>query len=412
MNLAVGKLPRPAPGEFRFVTKAIQIEPREEGEPRRFKMIASSTVVDEGGDEIKMAALEQLRDDFSRGLNIFTDHVHKVDNVFGRSDTATILNSGETDPKTGAPIFDLHVAGVVNEPDPRMVRLADSIDGGYVTFGASIGARVTNHKKNKAGGMDIYGIQGKEASLVGIPMNQRSWTYKAAKAAKSLDDAPPPDEDDEEEEEAPTEPDTSVPGVEAAPETPEEAEKALNTETGAALQRQDLEGPKKTNKGMCPDCGGDHDAEGCDNPYHTQKSEGLAEEGESVTEAVESDGQESAEADEPAETPETASAESTETDPADEQKALVFEEADVVVLAMKARDLAQAVVDRDAEIETLKAENTRLTAENEAASQVIERLMAQPLRRKTIEPAITKHLPSILAPEVRNLLTRTAGDEG
>src|SRR5258708_5688133 len=117
-------------------------------------MIVSSTVVDQGNDEIKMSALEDLKTAFSGGLNIFTDHDHRVDNVFGRTDTAEIRPSGEKDPKTGYPIYDLHVAGIVNEPNPRMAQLADTIDGGYATFGASIGARLREHKKNKAGGYD------------------------------------------------------------------------------------------------------------------------------------------------------------------------------------------------------------------------------------------------------------------
>ena len=483
---AAKKAPPLAPGEFRFITKAVQIEPPSESGKRRFKMIASSTVVDMGKDEIKLSALHDLEVAFKRGLNIFTDHDHTVDNVFGRTDTAQIMDSGEKDAKTGAPIYDLHVAGVVNEPDPRMVRLADSIDGGYVTFGASIGAVVKEHQRNKAGGMDIYHLDGKEASLVGIPMNQRSWTYKAAKAAEALDAAELDDED--------------------------ETEKSLDTETGDALIREDIEGPKsKADK--CPTCGRGHGAMDCPDAYHTQKSvskgdlsaaarnnlddsdfacpekrkypindeahvraalsrvgdpsndqcgrdkiiaaarrmgigdhKGMADD-ELVTWAVQAfpadqivddafiikteinpdaaidsgaeeispeivDGQAS-ESSAP-ETPETASADEAvpdESDPAAAQKAFSFETEDVVTLVKHARDLAVAVNDRDAEIETLKAERDSLATENEVAKQVIEKMMALPLRAKTagyVED-LSKRLPKFLAPEVKDFLTKDAG---
>lgn len=400
--LAVKKAPPLALGEFRFLTKAVEIDKADgEGAKRRFRMIASSTVVDEGKDEIKMSALEDLRDAYAQGRNVFTDHEHKVDNVFGRTDQAVIQDSGERDPKTGAPIFDLHVAGVVNEPSPRMVQLADSIDGGYVTFGASIGARVKEAKRNKAGGMDIYRLDGKEVSLVGIPMNQRGWTYKgslvdrAVKAAERVGEGFLDDGDDDDEIEA-TKAEVIV--GEAGPETV----KALDTTEGDALVREDVEGPK-----TCPDCAGAHDAIGCENTYHTQKSAAVAD---PVT--VTADGQESesepaeAVAAEPPETPEPASAVE------DTDKSFAFETTDVIELALKARELAQAVNDRDEQIVTLKAENDRLTSENEEARQAIGKMLAMPLRARTaaVVTDFTRRVPDFLAPEVKAFLTKTAGD--
>ena len=93
MDLTTTKAAKLPPGEFKFITKAVEIEkaaPAEDGQigPRRFKMIASSTVVDQSGDEIKMSALQDLAGSFQRGQNVFTDHDHKVRNVFGRTDFA------------------------------------------------------------------------------------------------------------------------------------------------------------------------------------------------------------------------------------------------------------------------------------------------------------------------------------
>lgn len=376
MNVkSAAKAPPLAPGEFRFITKAVQMDAPGEDGRRRFKMIASSTIVDEGKDEVKLSALHDLEGAFSRGLNIFTDHNHTVDNVFGRTDKAQIMDSGMKDAKTGAPIYDLHIAGVVNEPDPRMVRLADSIDGGYVTFGASIGARVTEHQRNKAGGLDIYHLDGKEASLVGIPMNQRSWTYKAAKAAVALDAAASEDLDEDEDEAVEPVAEATKAGPVVMGEAGPEAVTVIKTDIADVTTSID-----------------------------TAESDDAAD----STSPEITDGQES---ESPPETPETASeteADSDTSDPAIEQKAFEFEAADVVTLAMKARDLAQAVTDRDDEITTLKAERDALATENGIAKQVIEKMLAQPLRAKTagyVED-LSKRLPDFLAPEVRDFLTK------
>ncbi len=413
MNVKLAaKAPPLAPGEFRFITKAVQIEPSDGGK-RRFKMVASSTVVDEGKDEVKLSALHDLEQAFKRGLNIFTDHEHKVDNVFGRTDTAQIMDSGVKDAKSGAPIYDLHIAGVVNEPDPRMVRLADSIDGGYVTFGASIGARVLEHQRNKAGGMDIYHLDGKEASLVGIPMNQRSWTYKAAKAAEALDAAAIEDDDEDD----------------------EPAAKALDTSAGDPLIRQDLDGPKeKADK--CPTCGKDGDAGECSDDYHTAKSAsvttGITTKTDEIDTSIPTDTAESDDAaaetspetedgqasESAPETPETASPEDEDdanvSDTPTEEKAYAFESDDVFKLATHARDLAQTVSDRDDEITALKAERDTLAEENDLAKQVIEKMVTMPLRSKTagyVEDTLVKRLPSFLAPEVKDYLSKNASGD-
>jgi hypothetical protein len=416
--------------------------------------------------ERKMSALEDLRAAFSGGLNIFTDHEHKVDNVFGRSDSAEIRASGEKDPKTGAPIYDLHIAGFVNTPNPRMAQLADSMESG-ITFGASIGARLREHKRNKAGGFDIHHLEGKEASLVGIPMNQRSWTYKSAligravSAAERLGDNEIDDDDDEDETEKSAgslstaahvraalsrvaDPDNDQSGRDeiiaaarrmgigdhkglndddlvtwASIEYPsvditkdDDGEevfivKALDTTEGDPLIRQDLEGPKEEKSDMCPDCGNSHeDAGDCGNSFHTLKS---ADEADIHTHDSPADGQESgsAEADTP-ETPETASAAEDE----DAEKAFTFEAEDVIVLAKKARDLAQMVNDRDAEIEVLKAERDRLASENEDAKSALEKIVAMPLRRKAVyaTKSLSDRLPDYFAPEVKEFLTKSAGE--
>jgi hypothetical protein len=180
--------------KFSIVTKALSGGTDESGK-RRFRATASSTITDYAGDEITLPALEKMAQKFRQGLTIFMDHDFKhVDSAFGLTDDATIIQRG-VDGK-GVPVWDLDISGVVNTPNPRAVQLADSIDGGFVKLGASITAFVREHARKKQGGMLISDLDVFEASVVGVPENQRSWAQKAALAIKSFNFTP---EDNDEE---------------------------------------------------------------------------------------------------------------------------------------------------------------------------------------------------------------------
>jgi hypothetical protein len=174
---AASKLP---PGEFRVYTShdhpiAITKKAMDGGEQerRRFSTVISSTIRDMGGDEMKMTALEDMRDAFRGGIPMFMNHDYKVpDSSFGMSDYAEIKDSGTVD-DTGNTVWDLHISGFVDEYNPVAVQLSNSIAGG-MKFGASVGAIVTKHKTNEVGGKDIFNVNLKEGSIVGLPMNQRS----------------------------------------------------------------------------------------------------------------------------------------------------------------------------------------------------------------------------------------------
>jgi hypothetical protein len=70
------------------------------------------------------------------------------------------------------------------------------------------------------------------------------------------------------------------------------------------------------------------------------------------------------------------------------------------------------VNDRDAEIEVLKAERDRLASENEDAKSALEKIVAMPLRRKAVyaTKSLSDRLPDYFAPEVKEFLTKSAGE--
>lgn len=178
--------------EFSIITKALAGGTNESGR-RRFNAVASSTITDRQGDEISLKGLQQMAQKFREGVTIFTDHKNEVFNAFGTTDSAEIVEGG-LDPKTGQRIWDLKIAGNVNEPNPNAIQLHDSITGGYVKLGCSIDAFVTDHKPKQAGRYDIDGLDVFAASIVGVPANQRSWASKAVRAIKSFYGEP--EEDD------------------------------------------------------------------------------------------------------------------------------------------------------------------------------------------------------------------------
>jgi hypothetical protein len=121
----------------------------------------------------------------------------------------------------------------------------------------------------------------------------------------------------------------------------------------------------------------------------------------------------------PAATPETAPDDSDGTDPAVEQKAIEFETEDVVALVRKAVRFAEMIEERDETIATLRkelgevtVERDRLASENKEAANVIERVMALPLRPKAQAHIadMTVKMPDFFAPEVKDFLNKTAGD--
>lgn len=393
---AASKLPDLGPGGFRITANSITTAKDDSGK-RRFRTVASSTITDRVGNTITLNALQQLRDAYRAGRTVFMDHDYEnvVDNVFGMSDTAEIVQTPEHDPRTGQPIYDLIVEGLVNEPNQRAVQLSDSIDGGYAKFGASIGAIIRSRRKDKeTGGWIIDGISGEELSIVGMPKNQRSWAYKAALAAEDM-------EVDEAEDE----------GEEKVIDTPAVQVSTLatsGTTTTTITQFSDnttpnfklgVANPDDLGEGASPETPADPAPE--------------PEKGDEADKEATPGGQEA-----DAATPETApEAEKDEADPAVEQKAADdFEAGDVVALVQHVETLVAAIGERDeqiaaltAQIKQMEVQQGQLAQAQEDATKTIQQVMSMPLQRRAVGH-ITEHVEKfsgVYDPRVLEYIART-----
>jgi len=400
---AARKLPPLGPGGFRFVTNALTADNGQDNGPRRFRAVASSTITDLAGNTISPRALFQMRDDFRSGLTIFMDHDYEnvVDKVFGMSDTAEVMETGAKDERTGKPIYDLVIGGIVNEPNPRAIQLHESIAGGYVKFGTSIGAIVRKHSRDKeTGGMLIDSITAKEASIVGIPKNQRSWAYKASVAAADLDTDEHLADDDPEEDEV-------------------HEEQVVVASTGETLQQWVVTAPTGTNTSSSTIT-----VSSVSSPIETPTEPEPAPEPETeptLTESVTLDettpgGQEA-----DAATPETAPEAIGEApDPAIEQQAAeIIEAADVVKLVNFTKDLVEeigrlrlVIENKDAELATVQASYSQLASVERDATEAIQKVMSLPLRRQAVGQVndFTARYPG-LDPRVSAYIARRATQE-
>ena len=427
--------------QFSIITKALTSEGSSADGRRRFHATASSTIIDRAGHQISLPAIQKMADKFREGITIFMDHKNEVRNAYGTTDDAQIVQRGPD--KNGTPVWDLDIFGVVNDPNPVAKQLHDSIEGGYVKLGCSIDAFVTAKPiQQKSGSLLIDGLDVYAASIVGVPMNQRSWTQKAVRAIKSFYG-----EADEEDDSMPTSnpfaaSEAVLAPLEAVETTVEGAitdpvvEKVVTTANAPALDRQPV--METASEADCPTCGHAKSKGGdCTNAFHDTKKDGGAPQkggalavqidfgGKSIDavadEAIHKGTTEGGQEADPAATPETAPDDTENVpDPALLQKALAFEASDVVALLGHVQTLVKSLEVRDDKIvelsEALTTAKTDLAtrdAEMEVAAKVIEKMMAMPLRPKTVGyvSELDKALPTFLAPEVRKFLSRTAGDD-
>ncbi len=146
----------------------------------RLHGIASSTVLDRQGHEIRASALADMETSASNNMTIFLNHEYKVpEDVAGSVERASI-RSHPTDPA----IRDLVLDIVINEANPRAVNAWQAIQKG-TQLGLSIGAQIPEggaHRDKKSGAYVIEHVNLMETSLVGVPANPRSWVEYAVKS--------------------------------------------------------------------------------------------------------------------------------------------------------------------------------------------------------------------------------------
>jgi starvation-inducible DNA-binding protein len=138
-----------------------------------------------------------MADTARQNMTVFLNHNYNVpEDLFGSATNAEIVK--RYDAETGQEVYDLDLnIRVVNEDEnPEALRAYRAIKRG-VKLGLSIGARVEKASRKAAQdgqpeSIVIEKVRLMEASVVGIPANQRSYLHNAIKSLKS---APQIDED-------------------------------------------------------------------------------------------------------------------------------------------------------------------------------------------------------------------------
>lgn len=175
--------------DFKIYTNALKAYENDMGE----KFVAgttSSSIRDLHGDEMSLNALKSMADTARQNMTVFLNHNYNVpEDLFGSATDAEIIK--RWDSETNQEVYDLDVnIRVVNEDEnPEALRAYRAIKRG-VKLGLSIGARVEKASRKAADGdqpesIVIEKVRLLEASVVGIPANQRSYLHSAIKSIKS-----------------------------------------------------------------------------------------------------------------------------------------------------------------------------------------------------------------------------------
>lgn len=174
---------------FKFITGALKaFEKDVDGAARKFlSCTASSTIEDLHGDRMTAECVTNMAPQAkAKGMTIFLNHSYKVpEDVFGKTMDARII-SRSTD-ENGAAIYDLDLEVMLNESNPRAANTYAAIKDQGMKLGVSIGAMIKDYafldeEAGFWGGLEIKAVDLLEASIVGIPANQRSWVVNGIEA--------------------------------------------------------------------------------------------------------------------------------------------------------------------------------------------------------------------------------------
>lgn len=174
---------------FKIFSGALKAFEKEvDGQNRRYlSCTASSTVEDLHGDVMTDdCVMDMAPQAKSKGMTIFLNHSYKwPEDVFGKTTDARIVN--RTANADGKPIYDLDLEIQLNEANERAINSYTAIKEQGIKAGVSIGAMITewdyrDEEEGFWGGLEIKKVDLLEASIVGIPANQRSWVVNALTA--------------------------------------------------------------------------------------------------------------------------------------------------------------------------------------------------------------------------------------
>jgi len=175
--------------DFKLFTGTLKAYETESGD-RYVSGTTCSTIRDLHGDAMAMSALKSMEDTAKQNMTVFLNHNYNVpEDLFGSATDARIVK--RMDEETGEEVYDLDIDVKVcpEDENPQAMQAYRAIKRG-VKLGLSIGARVENadKKRDEKSGIDTYVINKVrllEASVVGIPANQRSYLHNAVKSLRS-----------------------------------------------------------------------------------------------------------------------------------------------------------------------------------------------------------------------------------
>jgi hypothetical protein len=153
---------------------------------------ASSTAIDLSGDDFAESAIEEMQA-AAKGTTVFLNHKYELpEDVYGKVEDCEIVARELFNPVTGdnerLTCWDLRIAPVGEEENPRAVRVSNMLQRSRLKLGVSVTVLVLKSVARKGGGRTIIHVFYIETSMVGIPCNQTAWAHAAAgKSAATKD---------------------------------------------------------------------------------------------------------------------------------------------------------------------------------------------------------------------------------
>lgn len=187
--------------QFKIVTGALKAVDSPDGR-RVLHCTASSSITDRHGDEITEECIrDMVKQAVEKSMTIFLNHHYIVpEDVIAKTFAAQTLNRVKND--DGEQIWDMDLDIEMVTSNVRADKTWDLLKKDMVKLGVSIGAMIEDWEyidKDAGfwGGLRIKKVDLLEASIVGIPANQRSWVQNAVKAIKSFTTSAQTEENEE-----------------------------------------------------------------------------------------------------------------------------------------------------------------------------------------------------------------------